>query len=68
MALLASSNMRVCARVIPKGTQMTVVRPIVVARNSSADQAMKMAADLLTKGVEAAKNIDTAQVMPWCNA
>ena len=61
MALLSSSSLRVCARPTAAPHAAVVVRPAVVCR-AKTDDALKVATDLLGKGMEAAKSIDTAQV------
>jgi hypothetical protein len=63
MALLASSaSLRACARptVAPRAP-VVAPRPVVVCR-ATAEDALKVAQDLLAKGMDAAKNVDANQV------
>lgn len=63
MALLSSSaSLRACARptVAPRAP-VVAPRPVVVCR-ATAEDALKVAQDLLTKGMDAAKNVDANQV------
>lgn len=62
MALLSSSaSLRACARPTVAPRARVVVAPVVVCR-ATAEDALKVASDLLAKGMDAAKNVDANQL------
>lgn len=62
MALLSSTSLRTCARPSAAPRSAVVSPRVVICRAKTQEDAIKMAQDLLQKGVEAAKNVDVNQV------
>lgn len=60
MALISSASLRACARPTA-APRAAVVAPRPVVCRAKAEDALKMATDLLGKGLDAAKSMDTAQ-------
>lgn len=62
MALLSSASLRTCARPAAAPRAVVVAPRVVVCRAKTQEDALKMAQDMLQKGMDAVKNVDTNQV------
>jgi hypothetical protein len=62
MAFLSSASLRTCAKPTAAPRAAVANPRVVVCRAKTQEDAIKMAQDLLQKGVEAAKNVDVNQV------